>query len=224
MGTTCYVTELARLLKGCNMHRSLLGELYPSRLLDQYIAGHRELDAYVLSPATFVKDNDEVIICKDCLSELNVEMGKKKYLRHTPKQSIANGYVIGNAPPCLTDLSQTELSLISRTRTYCQSWVFFGGCHQTIRGWHTFFKNRSSDNVGNLTMLSESGLKGLILVVLCEPFTSTQKALILKKTAVDPLKVVNTWRWLKYNNYRFKDDIIPSVDDIAAPKIVEENK
>jgi hypothetical protein len=73
-------------------------------------------------------------------------------------------------------------------------------------------------------MLSESGLKGLILVVLCGPFTATQKALILKKVAVDPLKVVAAWRWLKANNYRFRDDVIPNVDDIAIPKIVEENK
>jgi uncharacterized CHY-type Zn-finger protein len=224
--TTCNVKDLAALLEGCNMQRRLLGELYPPNLLNQYTAaGHPDLEPYVLSPATFVNEHDEVIICKNCLAELTSETKKAHVIRRKrPKLSIANGYVIGNAPVCLTDLSQTELSLISRTRTYCQSWVFFGGCHQHIKGWHTFFKNRSSENVGDLTMLSESGLKGLILVVLCGPFTATQKALILNKVAVDPLKVVAAWRWLKANNYRFRDDVIPNVDDIAIPKIVEENK
>jgi hypothetical protein len=37
------------------------------------------------------------------------------------------------------------------------------------------------------------------------------------------LKVVAAWRWLKENNYRFKDDVIPHVDDIPIPKIVAEN-
>ena len=36
--------------------------------------------------------------------------------------------------------------------------------------------------------------------------------------------VVAAERWLKGNNYRFRDDVIPNVDDIAIPKIVEENK
>jgi hypothetical protein len=222
--TTCPVKELAKLLKDCNMHRRMLEEVYPLMLLNQYKVAHRDLEPFVLSPSTFVNDKNEVVICKDCLAELNKQTSKpKKNRRQRPLQSIANGYIIGYAPPCLKDLSETELSLISRTRTYCQSWVFFGGCHQHIKGWHTFFKNRTSDNVGNLSMLSESGLKGLILVVLCGPFTTTQKTLVLRKVAIDPLKVVAAWRWLKENNYRFKDDVIPHVDDIPIPKIVAEN-
>jgi hypothetical protein len=73
-------------------------------------------------------------------------------------------------------------------------------------------------------MLTESGLKGLILVVLCGPFTSTQKALILKQIHIDPRKVVVAWMWLKANNFRYKDDVIPHVDDIPLPQIIEENK
>jgi hypothetical protein len=115
------------------------------------------------------------------------------------------------------------VSLISRIRTYVQSWVFFGGCHQHIKGWHTFFKNRSTDNVGNLLMLTESGLKGLILVVLCGPFTETQKAFTLDQISVDPLKVIAAWRWLKANNYRYRNDTIPHIDDIPLPKVIEEN-
>ena len=110
--------------------------------------------------------------------------------RYPPKAAIANGYVIGDAPMELSSLNDVELSLVSRVCIYCQSWIFFGGCHQHIKGWHTFFKNRPSDNVGNLMQLTDGGTKGLILVVLCGPFTMTQKALTLKKTAVDPTKVI----------------------------------
>jgi hypothetical protein len=224
--TKCEVTKLVKLLSCCNMDRSLFKELYPPLLLNQYTADNNALKPYVLSPSTFVSKDDQVIICKDCLNELEKEQKRKKpaMKRLPPKESIANGYIIGKAPPCLLDLSPTELSLISRVRSYCQSWVFFGGCHQHIKGWHTFFKNRPSDNVGNITMLSESGLKGLILVVLCGPFTSTQKALVLKKINIDPRKVIAAWRWLKANNFRYRNDIIPHIDDIPLAKIIEDNK
>ena len=123
----------------------------------------------------------------------------------------------------LSSLNDVELSLISRARMYCQSWMFFGGCHQHIKGWHTFFKNRPSDNVGNLMQLTDAGTKGLILVVLYGPFTTTQKALTLKKTAVDPEKVVKAWHWLKTNNFRYREDKIPNIDDIPLPYVVQEN-
>ena len=120
-----------------------------------------------------------------------------------PKQAIANGFLIGNAPDELSCLNEVELSLISRVRIHCQSWIFFGGCHQHIKGWHTFFRNRNSENVGNLINLVDNGMTGMILVVLCGPFTSTQTALAMQKTAVDPEKVVNAWHWLKHHNFRF---------------------
>ena len=205
------------------MHRSLFGELYPTALLGQYTASHNELKSYVLSPATFVNHMNEAIICKDCLSELEKITKKRSNRRHPPKQGIANGYIIGDAPVELTKLNDVELSLISRARTYCQTWMFFAGCHQHIKGWHTFFKNRPSHNVGNLTMLTDSGHKGVIMVFLCGPFTTTQKALSMKQMAVDPQKVVAAWIWLKANNFRYKDDEIPSVDNIPLPKVIEEN-
>ena len=71
--------------------------------------------------------------------------------------------------------------------------------------------------------LTDAGTKGLILVVLCGPFTTTQKALTLKKTAVDPEKVVKAWHWLKANNFRYIEDRIPNINDIPLPYIVQEN-
>ena len=72
------------LLKSCNMHRSLFGELYPSALLWQYTAPHNELKPFVLSPATFANRMDKAIICKVCLSELE-NIKKKKSTRQHPQ-------------------------------------------------------------------------------------------------------------------------------------------
>jgi hypothetical protein len=220
--TTIHVKKLKSLLRKCKMEQSELAGYYPPSLLRQYTAAHEQLHPFVLSPVTHINTEDQVLICKDCLAELNKLSGFRAHQRHPPKESIANGYVIGNAPVELTDLNDVELTLISRVRTYYQSWVFFGGKHSIIKGFNTFFKNRPGDNVSNLTMLSSSGMKGIILVALCGPFTTTQKALTYGKVAVDPLKVVMAWQWLKDNNFRYKDDEIPHIDSVPLPQIIEE--
>jgi len=69
--------------------------------------------------------------------------------------------------------------------------------------------------------LTNRGTKGLILVVLCGPLT--QRALTLKKKAVDPTKVIKAWQWLKENNFRYKDEVIPNIDNIPLPYVVQEN-
>ena len=71
--------------------------------------------------------------------------------------------------------------------------------------------------------LTDGGTKGLILVVLCGPFTTTQKALTLKQTAVDPTKIIKAWQWLKENNFHYKDEVIPNIDSIPLPYVVQEN-
>jgi hypothetical protein len=62
--------------------------------------------------------------------------------------------MIGDPPDLLTKLNAVELSLISLTITQYQSWICFAGCHQQIKGWHTFFKGRPTDNVGNIMLLT----------------------------------------------------------------------
>jgi len=49
------------------------------------------------------------------------------------------------------------------------------------------------------------------------------KSIGTKKTAVDPEKVVKAWHWLKANNFRYKEDMIPHIDDIPLPYVVQEN-
>jgi hypothetical protein len=221
------VNKLRDLCEASNMQRSQLRTIYPDTLLEQYKApGCKRLEPFVLSPATYIdKDEDTVLICKACKLELTTMKKKKikKERRCPPLPSIMNGYLLGQAPIDLTSLNEVELSLVSRVRIYCRSWVFFAGCHRQIQGWHTFYKNRHSANVANLELLKVSGLKGLILVVMCGPFTTTQKALTRKKMAVDPNKVVAAYRWLKDNNIHYVNDEMPHIDDIPIPQIIEED-
>ena len=216
------VSYLAKLSKLCGLARNLLKDIYPQELLDQYTAKHNALKDFVLSPKTLFNGQEEALVCRDCLRELEVNSAKHQKSRHPPKQSICNGYIIGFAPDVLTCLSEVEIAIISEGRIHCQSWIFFGGCHQQIKGWHTIFKNRKASNIANLNLLANSGMRGSILVVLCGPFTSTQKALTLKAVQVDPNKIVAAHVWMKANNFHCKDDVIPHIDELPVPEIVHE--
>ena len=231
------IPRLAKLCKSNNLFKSRVASFYPEGVVEGYTAKYSSepdempvnaLRPFILSPASQCNAQEEaILICKGCKDHMEVGEDRKKSLpqrfRKPPKNSIANGYLIGEPPEELTCLNQVELALVSRVRIYCQSWIFYGGCHQQIKGWHTFFKNRTAANVGNVEQLKLAGLKGIILVVLCGPFTTTQKALTLKQTAVNPDKVIAAYTWLKANNYGYADEEIPSADDIPVPHIITEN-
>ena len=155
--------RFAAMCKASNMHKPSYPESltipgegeYQQTLLEQYTAPDERLSDFLLSPKTIVRPRDDtVVVCKACSEHMQVNLEKvSSRHNHPPKTSIANGYLIGDAPNVLMELTDVELSLVSLVRIYCQSWICFAGCHQHIKGWHTFFKNRPSANVGNLQQL-----------------------------------------------------------------------
>ena len=221
---SCFVPikEAVALFQKSGMESKRVEHLYPSVLLSQYsISQYPELQPFILSPASYINDKNEILFCNQCYSDL-LRNKKKRKIGYPPEQAIANGYIIGEAPNVLSELNPVEMAIICRARIYCQSWVFFAGCHEHIKGWHTFFNNRPSHNIGNLMQLADAGMDKIILVVLCGPFTTTQKAITMKSTFVNPRKVIAAWHWLKANNIRYKDDVIPDV--IPLPQIVYEDR
>lgn len=226
---TCFVNEFdaVYLFTKGNLTHAELPAMYPTALKNEYkLTQYPALEPFVLSSATYVNKKDEILTCKKCYNEL-VSNSKKRRSSKTsnrPVQSIANGYLIGSAPLLLSTLNDVEVSLLSRIRIYCQSWIFYAGCHKQIQGWHTLFKNRPTENVANLTRIADSGMKGIVLVVLCGPFTETQVALTMAKTAVRPELVIAAWAWLKANNFRYAEDDIPSIDSLPEPYYIHDNR
>ena len=219
------VKEFRRLCERAKLRKTDSFTEYSQKLRMQYTARDERLKDFILSPETYVNGQDEVLVCKNCLSCLRKNSKKKhEERRGPPPESIINGYMIGDAPDVLTILNSVELSLITLTTTQCQSWIFFAGCHQHIKGWHTFFKGRPGDNVGNMTLLTKNGWKGQIMVVMCGPFTNEQAKLTRSKTSVCPYKIIRAWRWLKANNYRYLLIDIPHIDDIPLPYIMDEER
>lgn len=191
-------------------------------LVEQYKADHQDLKGCILSPKSQIL-HDKIIVCKQCLSELEKNKYNVKY-RHPPKESIANGYLIGEAPEVLTRLNAVELAIVSRVRIYSQSWTFFAGCHQHIKGWHTFFKNRHLTTMAHLNLISTTTMKDNLMVVLCGPFTKEQEDTVRIFVRVNIDYVKEAFEWLIKYNYHYYNDKIPTEEEIPIPIILTDNK
>ena len=216
-------TIVADLCKKLKMKKSDIRAFYPnSSIVDYYTAPTANLEPYVLSPFSIVdRKTDTILVCKSCMEEMEVNCEKAvRVARAPPKAAIANGWLIGGAPDIIRDLSDAELALLTDSRLCCQSFCYFAGAHQVIKGWHTIYKNRPGENLAHLQQLHDVGLRGRMVVVLCGPFTSTQKALVSKQTQVRPEKVKEAFAWLIENNIHFRDVEIPR--DIPRPYIIDE--
>ena len=217
------VSELKKKLSKTKMQKKHFSDVCSETLLNQHTAGHAELDEFLLSPKTTVNNSEEVMICKNCNAHLEKCMSKKGGMVFPPPRAICNGHVTGEPPAVLKALNQVELALVSGARIDCQSYIFFGGCHQQIRGWHTIYQNRVVSNVSSLELLRSSGLNGKIVVVLCGPFTRTQKALVMEQVQVNPEKVLQAFDWLRNHNIFFREMQIPSLDEIPLPIVINED-
>ncbi len=216
--------EFIKLCQRCNIEKKFSLKAYKPEIQDQYTAKHEALKDFILSPETYVTAENKVLVCKQCLLELQRNSKKQEGQCCPPTESIINGYMIGDAPDLLKNLNPVELSLITKTSTQCQSWILFCGCHQSIKGWHTFFKGQPGQNVGNMIRMTESGWKGHIIVVLFRLFTSQQSMLTRERVLVTPGKVIAGWKWLKHNNFRFRLLEIPHIDSIPFPFIMDQER
>ena len=182
--------------KKCNMEKAKLSRVYDSsQIIDDYTVNDSRLKDYALSWNSCINEaEDQIFICFDCKKDMESKQDLRKDRNLPPKYSIANGHLIGKTPDVLKGLNTVELSLLSPVRCLCRIWVFYGGCHKKIRGWHTLFKNNVALNVGTLENLEFSGIKGNMMAVLCGPFTTTQQALTKRQITVDPRKVDDGFR------------------------------
>lgn len=223
------IDRFQNLCKKANLGKKRLldRKVYPAQLINQYTAPDVDrLKDYVLSPCSIInKSKDEILACKTCTKamEENSTLRNLIKFRKPPQQSIANGFLVGEAPDELTSLNEVELTLVSQVKIHMQCWAYFGGCHKQVRGWHTFFRNRPEANVADLGRLESSGIKGNVMVILCGPFTTTQRAMVMEATKVRPAKVIAAYEWLKQNNFHYKDKVIPSADELPKVQIITEN-
>ena len=70
------------LLTKCNITKDDSLKKYRNEIRLQYTAKHRDLKDFILSPETYVNEENEVLVCKKCLFELETNARKKKLDAH----------------------------------------------------------------------------------------------------------------------------------------------
>jgi hypothetical protein len=164
------------------------------------------------------KAKEHVMCCAECKSGLNMKCLKDGKL---PRFAIANGWTIGDAPECLKCLNEIELALISKARLRGHLFTYWGGCHRSIKGWHTFFDTNPYytaavlNNVSTLTSSDDIG------VVLCGPFTPQQKDQVLRKIQVNIPRTLAAFEWLKQNNLQYTNEPTPT---LRTPVIIDQSE
>jgi hypothetical protein len=103
-----------------------------------------------------------------------------------PRFAIANGALFGTAPIELTELNEAELALASKARTNKHVFVYYGGAHKCMRGWHNLYKNNVDGIACTLHQVQHFGDESIILCILLGPFTPLQKRFIWNNIMVRP--------------------------------------
>ena len=156
-----------------------------------------------------------VQMCAECKGGCTPKSLKEGKL---PRFSLAGGMAVGEAPLCLRRLNEIELALVSQARFRGHLFTYWGGCHRSIKGWHTFYEVDPGHtaavmgSVGKLTELNN------IAVVLCGPFTARQKERVMKKIQVNVEWIKEAFEWLRAHNIHYRDMPMPTV---GKPKVVD---
>ena len=158
-----------------------------------------------------------VMVCDECHSGLNAKQLSRGNL---PRFAIANDWAIGSAPACLRQLNEVELALISQVRTRGHLFTYWGGCHRSIKGWHTFYNADPNYTVAVTRGVGELTNASNIAVVLCGPFTREQKEKIRQKTQVNIPLIMEAYQWLKENNVLYENEPPPV---IGEPTIIDQS-
>ena len=199
----------------------------PQSLRDQYVFSDsignslpEEFSGCLFSPRSKLvyKGNNgqaaKVVLCKECRPYLN----KKRIKNSLPRFAIANGMTIGTTPECISSLNDVELALVSQARYRGHLFSYWGGCHRSIKGWHSFYDVDVGHTVSVLEAVKKFTSKSNIAVVLCGPMTTAQRKLLERRTHVDVQKVRIAFDWLKANNVLYKDMPVP---EIGQPVIID---
>jgi Helitron helicase-like domain at N-terminus len=165
----------------------------------------------LLSPNSMPFYNSKRLPCIMCCNACKHELRSKK----TPKYAIASNLTIGMAPPCLQALNEIELALLSQARFRGHLFTYWGGCHRSIKGWHSFYDVDPNYTNAVLQQVSHVTENKNIAVVLCGPFTPEQKEKVLSKVEVDTEKIQIAFAWLKQHNHLYAYATMPQLGPIT---------
>ena len=142
-------------------------------------ANYRNLLPCLLSPRSqFIQHTDRrkksgYIICTECNRSILSD--------NMPLFAIANNFAIGKTPPCLSELSQIELAMITPVKTFGYCFSFTGGAQKQLKGTLSYYKVSTSTIVTTAAQLEKIGLNNHVVVLIYGRLTPQQKENVEKK-------------------------------------------
>ena len=133
------------------------------------------------------------ITCSTCYNTIR---NKHK----VPFFSIVNNFYFGNAPDCLTALTDVELAFLSPVQTYGYCFTYTGGTNKKLKGSATFVKIAQSSVAQSVLQLDHIGLTNNIVIVLQGNMTPAQIEKASKRGTIDTCKIRTAFNFITVNN------------------------
>jgi hypothetical protein len=117
----------------------------------------------ILSPrACYIRRDDRrsregFSLCSNC----------KYNMEHTsmPKNAIINGYIFGQPPKCLLDLTELELAMLTPVRTHGYCFSYTGGRQKQLKGSLSYYKINIESIVRTVQHFHVLGLTDNVVVL-----------------------------------------------------------
>ena len=136
-----------------------------------------------------------------------------------PRFAIANGFAFGEIPAELRCLTEIEWALLSINRDSSHFFTFFGGQHESIRGYHSITKTNLSHTMECLERISDITGSQQVSVILSGPFTSAQKEEALNAVQISIERCKRAIEWLRANNHLYNQVHFPNgIEEYIFPE------
>ena len=154
------------------------------------------------------------LVCRIC----HLNIGKSRF----PSISIANGFFFGSPPAELTELTESEMAVLTPVTTFGFCFTMNGGKAMKLCGTLGYYKVRKQSIVRTTLVANTLAncLNRNVVFLLHGDMTKNQKEKAMKKSEICPAKMKTAIEWLVQHNCHWFDlDICKMEDDIDVGRI-----
>ena len=136
-----------------------------------------------------------------------------------PRFCIANNFCFGETPPCLLELTEIELSLITNIKTFGFCFSYTGGIQKELKGTLSYYKISKESIVKSTAHFEQLNLNQNVVVLLYGKMTPAQYAKAKEKCRIRTEYICTAVKWLMQHNSEWKhlekfyDAIIENIED-----------
>ena len=147
--------------------------------------------------------------------------------KETPLYAIANGYCVGNPPPCLLALTEVELAMLTPVKTFGYVFGYRGGIHKKLQGSLSYYKVQIQSIARTAMHFDVLGLHSNIVVVLYGSMTPEQRRRAREKNKIRVDHFLTALQWLLENHEDWKRQNI-NLDEVRAklqnPTLIDDSR